>query len=327
MNSLKDKMALITGGAGFVGSSIADQLIKEGVKEILLLDNLIRGSENNIKHLLSSGKINFIKGDIRDRGLLEDTFKGIDYCFHMAALRITHCAAEPRQALEVMFEGTFNVAESCVNHGVEKVLLASSASLYGQADTFPTNEAHHPYNNFTLYGAAKASNELMFRSFYHMYGLKFVAMRYFNIYGPRMDIYGKYTEVLIKWYDMIREGERPLIYGDGKQTMDFVYVEDVARASISALKSDIKDEVFNVASGRETSLEELCWLLLEVMGSDLKPKFIPITDNRRRVEVERRLAETKKAERMIGFKARTDLREGLKNLVKWLDKEKRKVLI
>lgn len=326
MNDLKGSKVLITGGAGFVGSTIADRLLGEGVGGIVLIDNLVRGSENNIKEALNSGKADFVRGDIRDRGLLDKIFKGIDYCFHMAALRITQCAEEPREAIEVMIDGTYNVAEACLKHKIKKVVLASSASIYGHADLFPTKEDHHPYNNVTLYGAAKVADELIFRALCHMYGMKYVAMRYFNIYGPRMDIYGKYTEVLIKWYNAIKDGKRPLIYGDGKQTMDFVYVDDVARANILGLKSEANDKVFNVASGIETSLEELCLALLSAMGSDLKPEYIPISDTRKKVEVLKRRADTSRASDIIGFKANISLKEGLKALVAWLDKQNKKAV-
>lgn len=326
MNSLKDSRIIITGGAGLVGSFIADQLLTEGVKELIILDNLVRGSRSNIKDILPLKNVCFIKGDIRDCALLDKIFPGIDYCFHMAALRITHCAANPKEALEVMFNGTFNVAEACVKHKIKKVVLASSASIYGQADVFPIKEDHHPYNNITLYGAAKTANELMFRSFYHMYGLDYVALRYFNIYGPRMDVHGRYTEVMVKWYNLIKEGRQPLIYGDGKQTMDFIYVEDVARATILALRAEVSNETFNIASGVETSLEELCWLFLDVMKSTLKPKYISISEDRMKVEVRRRLADISKARKMLGFQPRVGLREGLEELITWLEaREKSRV--
>jgi UDP-glucose 4-epimerase len=321
MNSLSGSRVLITGGAGFIGSFIADQLLNEDVEEIVLIDNLIRGSRNNVPNTISSGKVKLIEGDIRDRSLLDDLFQNVDYCFHMAALRINHCAADPRQALEVMFDGAFNVAEACVKHKVKKIIAASSASIYGTADTFPTREDHHPYNNHTLYGAAKVANEGIFRSFHDMYGLAYNAMRYFNVYGPRMDIHGKYTEVLIRWYHLIKENRQPVIYGDGKQTMDFVYIEDVARANILALKADASDEVFNVASGIETSLEELCWLLLEIMKSNLKAAYVPVPDDRKKVEVRRRLADVSKARDQIGFKAKVSLQEGLERLADWLELE------
>ncbi len=316
---LRNSRILITGGAGFVGSFIVEQLLQEDVKEIVVVDNLIRGTRENLSGAMGSGKVGLIEGDIRDREGLQDIFKGIDYCFHLAALRITHCAAEPREALSVMYDGTFNVLEACVAHKVKKVMFASSASIYGQAEEFPTPEKHHPYNNVTLYGAAKMANELMLRSFYQMYGLAYNAVRYFNIYGPRMDTHGKYTEVLIRWYNLIKEGKSPLIFGDGKQTMDFVYVEDIARASILALRSDVSDEVFNIASGRETSLEELCRALLKAMGSHLKPEYVPVPAGRQKVEVMRRLAAVSKAKDLIGFEAQRDLTEGLKRLLTWLD--------
>jgi UDP-glucose 4-epimerase len=311
----------MTGGAGFVGSYVVDQLLREDVKEIVIIDNFIRGSQKNIETALQSPKVTVIEGDIREEQFLSKYFRGMDYCFHLAALRITHCAAEPREALDVMYKGTFNVLEACVQHQTKKLIFASSASIYGQADTFPTDEKHHPYNNVTLYGAAKMANELMLRSFQHMYGLKYNSLRYFNIYGPRMDIHGKYTEVFIRWYRLIKEGKEPLIFGDGKQTMDFIYIEEIARATILALKADVHSEVFNIAGGEETSLEELCYLLLEVMGSTLKPKYIPLPEERKNVEVVRRLANVSKAKKLIGFEARISLKEGIKRLVEWLDKQ------
>lgn len=312
---------MITGGAGFVGSFLVEQLLKEGVAKIVILDNFIRGSESNIRDALDTGKVHLIKGDIRNLPLIIEAFSEIDYCFHLAALRITHCAAEPREALSIMYDGTFNVLEACVDHKIKKVVFSSSASVYGQADVFPTPETQHPYNNYTLYGAAKMANELMLRSFYQMYGLDFVALRYFNIYGPRMDTHGKYTEVLVRWYRLIKEGKAPLIYGDGKQTMDFVYVGDIARANIAALKSAETNVAFNIARSEETSLEELCYAMIEAMGADVKPEFVPLPEDRGKVEVMRRLADVSQAREKLGFEARISLKEGLKSLVKWLDEQ------
>lgn len=318
---IRNSRIMITGGAGFVGSFIVEQLLNEQVEKIVILDNFFRGSEKNIREALGTGKVHLIKGDIRNLPLIIEAFSDIDFCFHLAALRITHCVAEPREALSTMYDGTFNVLEACADYNVKKLILASSASVYGQADQFPTPETQHPYNNYTLYGAAKMANELMCRSFYNMYGLNFLALRYFNIYGPRMDTHGKYTEVLIRWYNLIKEGKQPLIYGDGKQTMDFIYVGDIARANIAALKSDATDEALNIAYGEETSLEELCHTMLDVMGSDLKPKYIPLPEERNKVEVMRRLADVTKARQLIGFQAKVPLKDGLKSLVKWLDEQ------
>jgi UDP-glucose 4-epimerase len=319
MNELNGSRILITGGAGFVGSHIADQLIQEGAHEVVLLDNMLRGSRRNIEDALRSGRARLVEGDIRDRALLEQLFPGVDYVFHMAALRITRCAENPREALEVMHDGAFNVVEACARHKVKKLVAASSASIYGTADHFPTREDHHPYNNRTLYGAAKMASELMYRAFNDMCGLPYVAMRYFNVYGPRMDTEGKYTEVLIRWYRLIKKGEPPLIFGEGDQSMDFVYVEDVARANVLAMKADVSDQVFNVACGRETSLRQLCDALLATMGSALEPKHVPLPAERKAVEVRRRLADTSKAAKLLGFEARVRLEEGLSRLVRWLD--------
>jgi UDP-glucose 4-epimerase len=316
---IRGSRILITGGAGLIGSHIADQLITEEPAEILILDNLVRGRRENLQSALPSGLVSLVEGDIRSRETLAELMQGVDLVFHQAAIRITQCAEEPRLALEVLVDGTFNVLEAAVAAGVKKVVAASSASIYGMAEQFPTREDHHPYQNRTLYGSAKAFNEGLLRSFNDMYGLDYVALRYFNVYGPRMDIHGAYTEVLIRWMERIARGQAPLIFGDGQQTMDFVYVEDIARANILAAKSDATDEVFNVATGRETSLNELAFALLQVMGSEARPEYGP---ERKVNPVPRRLADTTAAQERIGFTAQVSLEEGLKRLVSWWQSER-----
>jgi UDP-glucose 4-epimerase len=316
---MQNSRVLITGGAGLVGSHIADLLVQEGVSEIIVLDNFTRGRLANLAWAQEHGPLVVVEGDIRDRQLLADVMQGVDVVFHQAAIRITQCAEEPRLALEVLADGTFNVLEAAVKAGVKKVVAASSASIYGMAEEFPTTESHHPYNNRTLYGTAKVFNEGLLRSFYDMYGLDYVALRYFNVYGPRMDIYGVYTEVLIRWMDRIAAGQPPLIFGDGKQTMDFVYIEDIARANILAAKADVSDEVFNVASGVETSLNDLAHSLAKVMGSELKPEYGP---ERKVNPVQRRLADTSKAKQLLGFETQISLEEGLRRLVSWWREQK-----
>jgi UDP-glucose 4-epimerase len=262
---------LVTGGCGLIGSTTIDLLLRDSSpNRIIIFDNLNRGSLVNVEHALQDARVSLIKGDIRDIDSLNQAMQGIDAVIHMATLRITACAAEPREALGVMCDGSFNVLEAAQSAGIKKVVTASSASIYGMADSFPTSEDHHPYNNRTWYGASKVMLEGLLRSFNDMYDLPYVALRYFNVYGPRMDIHGKYTEVLIRWMERIAASEPPLILGDGSTTMDFVYVEDVARANVLALQSDIGDDVFNVASGTETSLNQLADALLWVMGSNLK---------------------------------------------------------
>lgn len=312
------KRALITGGAGLIGSHIADRLVAEGFEEILILDNLARGRRQNIESAMGSGRVTLIEGDIRDADLVRRSMDGMDIVFHEAAIRITQCAESPRLAHDVLATGTFNVLEAAVAANVKRVVSASSASIYGQAEEFPTHERHHGYGNRTIYGATKMYSEGLLRSFYEMYGLNYVALRYFNVYGPRMDAFGVYTEVMIRWMERLSKGQPCLILGDGAQTMDFVFVTDIARANLMAANSSLTDDVLNVASGIETSLTELAATLGHVMGVNLQPEYGPA---RKATPVWRRLADVKKAERQIGFKSRVTLEEGLRELVRWWSAE------
>jgi UDP-glucose 4-epimerase len=306
--------ALVTGGAGTIGSHVVDELIRGGAAEIVVLDNFVRGRRENLAWADANGSVRLVEGDIRDQALVREVTAGKDLVFHLAAIRITQCAEEPRLANEVLVDGTFNVIEAAAEEGVKKLVVSSSASVYGLAEEFPTTERHHPYNNDTFYGAAKAFNEATLRSFHSMKGLDYVALRYFNVYGPRMDIFGLYTEVLIRWMERIESGTPPLILGDGLQTMDFVHVADIARANILAARADVTDEVFNIASGTETSLKELAQALSEVMKSDLAPEHGPA----RAVNgVTRRLADTSAAAEKLGFRSEIDLHQGLQGLVEW----------
>lgn len=316
---MHNKRVLITGGAGLIGSHIADLVVAEGAAEVVILDNFSRGRMANLQEAQSRGRVTIAEGDIRDRQFVRSCLEGIDVVFHQAAIRITQCAEDPRLALEVLADGTFNLLESAVAAGVQKVVAASSASVYGLAEQFPTPERHHGYNNGTIYGAAKMFNEGLLRSFHQMYGLPCVALRYFNVYGPRMDCFGAYTEVLIRWMEAVADEKAPCILGDGTQTMDFLSVEDVAWANLLAAKSNVVDDVFNVASGVETSLSQLAALLTSVMGRQIAPTYGPA----RRVNgVTRRLADTSKAERAIGFRAQIPLEEGLRRLVRWWQQER-----
>jgi UDP-glucose 4-epimerase len=313
---LTGKTILVTGGCGLIGSTIVDQLLAaDAPAQIIVLDNLTRGTLLNLENARASGRVQVEKKDIRDFAGIRPYFDGVDAVFHQAAIRITRCADEPRECLEVLIDGTFNVLQASKEAGVKKVVAASSASVYGLADVFPTPESQHPYNNRTWYGAAKVANEGMLRSFHDRYKLNYVALRYFNVYGPRMDIFGKYTEVLIRWLDCIDRNEPPKIFGDGQQTMDFVYSEDVACANLVAMRSAISDEVFNVASGTETSLLDLLKTLCRVTGSEhLRPEFLP---ERGVNPVSRRWADVSKAKQLLGFRAEIGLEEGLRRLVKW----------
>jgi UDP-glucose 4-epimerase len=314
--------ALITGGLGLVGSHIADRLVEHGTQEVIVLDDLSRGRRANIAAAEASGNVRVVEGDIRDQALVDRWMDGVDVVFHQAALRITRCAEEPRLAIDVLVNGTANVLDAAVRAGVRKVVAASSASIYGMAERFPTPEDHHPYANDTLYGAAKAFNEGLLRSYHAMYGLDYVALRYFNVYGPRMDIHGVYTEVLVRWIERITAGQPPLILGDGRQTMDFVHVADVARANLLAATVDVSDEALNIAGGTETSLTQLAHTLLAVMGADLAVEYAPARSVN---SVARRLADTTRARQRIGFRAAVGLEEGLRSLVDWWRSEHEEV--
>jgi UDP-glucose 4-epimerase len=311
---LNNERVLITGGAGAIGSNLADQLVEAGAKEIVILDNFVRGRRDNLAWALENGPVRLVEGDICDRALVQELMDGIDVVYHHAAIRITQCAEEPRLANEVLVDGSFNVVEAAADAGVRKLIASSSASVYGLAETFPTTEDHHPYANDTLYGAAKVYLEGLLRSFHAMKGLDYVALRYFNVYGPRMDIHGLYTEVLVRWMERITAGEPPLILGDGLQTMDFVYIGDIARANVLAAQADVTDEVFNIARGEETSLVDLASMLLKVMDSDLSVEHGP---ERSVNKVSRRLADTSSARERLGFEAEVGLEEGLTRLVRW----------
>lgn len=313
-SKVKDSVIVVTGGAGFIGSYVVEELIPLQPKKIVIIDNFIRGSRENMKSFIDNPIVDFYEGDIRDTIKLEHCIAGADYVFHMAALRINACAASPRDGFDVMLKSTFEVAELCRKHKVKKVIYSSSASVYGLAQHFPTPETDNPYNNQTFYGAAKMWGEQLFRSYKFMYGLDYVALRYFNAYGPRMDTDGKYTEVMIKWLDCIRDSRSPLIYGDGSTTMDFVYVRDIAKANIAALEADVTDEAFNIGNCEETSLAGLLDVLLKVNDSTLTPEFREETSYN---PVSRRLADISKAEKMLGFKPTVSLEEGMRELTDW----------
>jgi UDP-glucose 4-epimerase len=324
MNKIKDSTIFVSGGAGFIGSYLIEELLSQHQpKKIIILDNLIRGSFENMKGFINDSQVEFIEGDIRNNELLEKCITGTDYVFHMAALRINACAASPQDGFEVMLQATFNIANLCVKHKVKKVIYSSTASVYGLAENFPTPETDNPYNNQTFYGGAKVWGEQLFRSYKFMYGLDYVALRYFNVYGQRMDTDGKYTEVMIKWLDCIRDNKQPAIFGDGTDSMDFVHVTDIAHANVLALLSDVTDEAFNVGDQIETSLSDLLNALLKVNRSQLKPIFKEANSIN---PVSRRLADISKASKLLGYKPAITLEKGLKELTDWyFEKQKQNI--
>lgn len=312
---IKNSKILVTGGAGFIGSHIVDALVKEGVKEVIVFDNFLRGKKENLKEALTSNKVKIFKGDIRNPSQLKKAIKGVDYVFHEAALQLWECEEKPKEAVETNIIGTFNVCEACVNAGVKKIIAASSSSVYGDGLYFPTDE-NHPFNNRLFYGATKVADEQLFQAFWKKYGLNYIAFRYFNVYGPRTDFRSANITVIMNFLNKIEEGEPPVIFGDGSSTIDLVYVADVVGANILVLKSDVTNEVFNISSGRETSLKELLDIILKITGSNLKPIYQP----RGSKLAARSFGCFEKAKKMLGFKPRISLEEGLKKVIAWYKK-------
>jgi UDP-glucose 4-epimerase len=312
MPAIEDSRVLVIGGAGFVGSHIVDQLLAEPVREIVVLDNLVRGTRNNLAGALADDRVTLVEGTVEDVDLLKDLMRGTDYAFHLAALWLYECVHEPRKALEANVVGTYNVIEAAQEAGVKKVVYSSSASVYGNAVEEPMTE-EHPFHNRTMYGATKIAGEQFFRAFHERHGLDYVGHRYMNIYGPRMDYRGTYVSVIMKVLDRLDEHQPPLIYGDGSHTYDFVHVEDVARANVLSLKSDATDTFFNVGTGIGTTIRELVDMLLEITGSGIEPEYLPQEE----VFVTNRVGSTELAERLLGFRAEVDLREGLESVVAW----------
>lgn len=320
---LRGARALVTGGAGFIGSHIVEALIRAGAARVVVVDDFSRGSRDNLPAAAWNPSVEVVQGDICDPGLVDELSDGIDLVFHQAALRITQCAEDPVRAMKVMVGGTQNVLEAAVRKGVARVILASSASVYGEPDRLPIEESA-PFHNRTVYGAAKIAGEQLARAYAERYGLRYLALRPFNVYGPRMDTFGLYTEVMIRWLDRLADGLPPIIYGNGTQSMDFVFVSDVTRAYMLAATSSATDDVVNVGTGVETSLSELCRLMCALSGD---PEMTPLHEAPRKVNgVTRRRASTVHARDLIGFEAQVDLRAGLAQLLDWytaLDRSRR----
>ncbi|MFL5482623.1 MAG: NAD-dependent epimerase/dehydratase family protein [Gemmatimonadaceae bacterium] len=319
MPDIRGKKVLVIGGAGFIGSHVVDELLKEDVKEVIVYDNFARGARGNLDEALTDSRVRVFEvgGDILHTDILGSAVGEVDYVIHLAALWLLQCYEFPRVAFDVNIRGTFNVLEACQQQGIERLVYSSSASVYGDAVALPMTE-EHPFNNRTFYGATKIAGEAMCRAFFDRYALPYVGLRYMNVYGARQDYKGTYIAVIMKILDRLDQGLSPILYGDGSQAYDFIYVSDCARANVCALKSDASDSFYNVGSGTRTSLKELCELILEVTGSRLPIQYEPAG----KTFVTNRIGSTRKAETEIGFRSTIDLREGLERLIEWRDSHK-----
>lgn len=317
------KKFVIVGGAGLIGSHTIDRLLQQDVGEVVVYDNFVRGSRENLTDALKDPRVRIydVGGDVMQADILQSAFDGADGVFHLAALWLLQCHEYPRTAFDVNIRGTFNVIEACVAKGVKRLVWSSSASVYGDAIQEPMTE-DHPFNNKNFYGATKIAGEAMMRSFHHRYGLDFVGLRYMNVYGPRQDYHGAYIAVIMKMLDAIDRGESPTIMGDGSEAFDFVAVEDCGLANVCAMQSDATDEFYNVGTGTRTSLKELAEMLIQITGSNQPIKYAPRSQA---TLVRNRIGSPVKATAEIGFTAEVELREGLERLIKWRAEHKAEV--
>jgi UDP-glucose 4-epimerase len=297
---------------------VVSELLKEDIAEVIIYDNMARGNFDNIKESLKDSRCSIFKagGDIRDIDILNSAMEDIDYVFHLAAMWLLHCKDFPRTAFGVNVEGTFNILEACVNNKVKKLIYSSSASVYGDAVEVPMKETH-PFNNKNFYGASKIASEAMCSAFNDRYGLEIIGLRYMNVYGPGQDQTAAYTGVVPIMLNKIEANEAPIINGDGSQAYDFIYVEDVARCNVDALKSETKFGFYNVGSEIQTSIKQLCDLILRMKKSDLLVSYKPYSEDDARSMVQNRIGSREKAEKEIGFKYSYSLKEGLQKLINW----------
>ena len=309
---LNDSRIAVIGGAGLLGSHIVDQLLQEPVAEVVVFDNFMRGRLDSLTGAMRDPRVRVVRGSITDQEVLRDALTGIDGVFQLASLWLGECLSDPRSAWEVNVLGMWNIVEACLDLKVKRMVYSSSASVYGNALFTPMTE-EHPFNNRTTYGATKIACEQMLRAIYQQHGFPYVGHRYMNIYGPRMDYKGTYVSVIMKVIDRIRAGEPPIIFGDGSQVYDFVYVTDVAEANILSMKADCADEFFNIGMGEGTTINELVQILLTLMDSDLEPEY----RSQEQSFVTYRIGSIDKAERLLGFRAGTPVEEGLRRVLKW----------
>ncbi len=315
---IKGSKILVIGGAGFIGSFVVAELLKDEVAEVVVFDNFARGEKSYLTEQLKDPRCSIfpIGGDIRDLDILDTAVKGKDFVISLAAMWLLHCKDYPRTAFEVNIAGTFNVLEACVRHNIKKLVWSSSASVYGDAVELPMTESH-PFNNKNFYGASKIAGEAMVTAFNDRYGLPVIGLRYMNVYGPHQDQTAAYTGVVPIMLNKIEANEQPVINGDGSQAYDFIYVEDVARCNVDALKSSVNFGMYNVGTEVQTSIKELCDLILEMKKSDLKVLYKPYSADDARSLVQNRIGSRFKAEKELGFKYKFSLRDGMQKLIDW----------
>ncbi len=319
---LEKSNVLVIGGAGFIGSFVVSELLKHSVNKVVVYDNFARGNTLYLEQQLKDNRCTIYPfgGDIREIDILNTAMEGMDYVISLAAMWLLHCKDYPRTAFDVNIAGTFNILEACMKNNIKKLIWSSSASVYGDAVELPMTE-NHPFNNKNFYGASKIAGEAMCTAFNDRYGLSVIGLRYMNVYGPHQDQTAAYTGVVPIMLNKIAANKSPTINGDGSQAYDFIYVEDVARANVQALVSDQDFGMYNVGTEVQTSINELCELILELKQSDLKVQYNPYSEDDARAMVKNRIGSRQKAEQELGFRYQYELKEGLQKLIDWRIKQ------
>jgi len=303
------KKVVITGGAGFIGSHLAEELVSQGY-QIIIIDNLVNGKMENIAELLKRDDVEFVKGSITDLALMRKLFQGVKYIFHQAALtRVPHSIDDPLTTNETNIKGTLYVLMAARENDVKKVIYASSSSVYGEVRTLPQKE-NMPTNPLSPYGLTKLAAEYYCEIFRKIYGLSTISLRYFNVYGSRQDPTSHYATAVVAFIGRISQNLPPVIFGDGKQSRDLTFVEDVVRANILAAESKAEG-VFNIGSGKSTTVNQLADLILRLTGKNLKP----IYQSARLGDPRRTLADISKS-KSFGYEPKYSLEEGLRKTLR-----------
>lgn len=296
---LKGSRVLVTGGSGFIGSHLVNRLTTKYPEEIIVFDKHI-----DYNKFQPTDNLKTVQGEITQRERLREIMPGVDYVFHLAVLPLVACTENPRACLETNIDGTFNVIEAAKDANVKKIVFSSASSVYG--DTEQTMDESHPLNAKTMYGASKIAGEYFLRAFHDMYKLDYVILRYTNVYGPDQE-----GGIIMNVLKRIKDGLPPVILGDGSQSFDFVYVDDVVTANILAMESNVTHEVFNIGGEEEVTIKELVFTLLELTGSNLAPEF----KLDEKVPMQRRVGSSQKAKKLLGYVPRLGLKDGLRKVI------------
>lgn len=308
---MKNKSIVITGGAGFIGSNIAEKIADDN--QVKVIDDLSTGYVHNIQHLIDEERIEFVNGSICNLELLQKEFESVDIVFHQAAIpSVPRSVSDPIQSNSANIDGSLNVLVAARDNQVDKVIYASSSSVYGDSPTLPKHEDMIP-NPLSPYAVNKIAAEYYCKVFTNVYGLKTVALRYFNVFGPRQDPTSEYAAVIPKFIRLIEDGKPPIIYGDGEQSRDFTYIDNIVQANIKAAEHHEVAGVFNAACGSKMTVNELAKELMAIIGKEVDIIYKPARPG----DIKHSLADSTKAKQTFDFNPNISIKQGLKETVAW----------